>query len=141
MEVSRAKGLGDRVKILSRLRPKDFTPVPPALKEPTTGLTMGESAEQMAQKNGISRAAQDELAWQSHARAAAAWDAGKFDAEVMHVPVPPRYDRVSARDNIVRKDTTRRRRSRSSARCSIAATARSPPGTPRRSPTAPPRSS
>jgi acetyl-CoA acyltransferase len=106
VEFSRAKRLSDRVKILSRLRPKDFTPVPPALKEPTTGLTMGESAEQMAQKNGISREAQDALALQSHARAAAAWESGKLDAEVMHVPVPPRYDRVSARDNIVRKDTT-----------------------------------
>jgi acetyl-CoA acyltransferase len=80
--------------------------VPPALKEPTTGLTMGESAEIMAQKNAISREAQDELAWRSHTRAAAAWDAGKFDDEVMHVPVPPRYERTSARDNIVRKDTT-----------------------------------
>ncbi len=106
VDVSRAKTLGDRAKILSRLRPKDFTPVPPALKEPTTGLTMGESAELMAQKNGISRAAQDELAWQSHARAAAAWDTGKFDGEVMPVPVPPRYDKVSAKDNVVRKDTT-----------------------------------
>src|SRR5512132_58404 len=77
VEVSRAKGLGDRVKLLSRLRPRDFTPVPPALKEPTTGLTMGESAEQMAQKNGISRPAQDELAWKSHARAAEAWETGK----------------------------------------------------------------
>jgi acetyl-CoA acyltransferase len=106
VEFSRAKRLSDRVKILSRLRPKDFTPVPPALKEPTTGLTMGESAEQMAQKNGISRESQDALALQSHARAAAAWESGKLDPEVMHVPVPPRYDRVSARDNIVRKDTT-----------------------------------
>src|SRR5512138_2102277 len=49
VEVSRARHLTDRVKILARLRPRDFTPVPPALKEPTTGLTMGESAEQMAQ--------------------------------------------------------------------------------------------
>ncbi|HEX9402437.1 MAG TPA: acetyl-CoA C-acyltransferase FadI [Anaeromyxobacter sp.] len=106
VDVSRAKSLPDRVKILSRLRPKDFTPVPPALKEPTTGLTMGESAEAMAQKNGISREAQDDFAWKSHARAAAAWDAGKFEGEVMHVPVPPRYDKVSAKDNIVRKDTT-----------------------------------
>ena len=106
VDVSRAKNLADRVKILARLRPRDLTPVPPALKEPTTGLTMGESAEQMAQKNGISREAQDALAQQSHARAAAAWEAGKLDGEVMHVPVPPRYDRVSARDNIVRKDTT-----------------------------------
>ncbi len=106
VELSRAKSLGDRLKLLSRLRPKDFTPVPPALKEPTTGLTMGESAEAMAQKNAISREQQDDFAWKSHARAAAAWDAGKFDAEVMHVPVPPRYERTSARDNIVRKETT-----------------------------------
>ncbi len=106
VELSRAKTLGDRARILARLRPRDFAPVPPALKEPTTGLTMGESAELMAQKNAISREAQDELAWRSHSRAAAAWEDGKFDAEVMHVPVPPRYERTSTRDNIVRKDTT-----------------------------------
>jgi len=106
VEVSRAKNLADRVKILARLRPRDLTPVPPALKEPTTGLTMGESAEIMAQRNGISRQAQDELALQSHLRAAAAWEAGKLDGEVMKVPIPPDYDAVSSRDNIVRRDTT-----------------------------------
>ncbi|MFO0582587.1 MAG: acetyl-CoA C-acyltransferase FadI [Anaeromyxobacter sp.] len=106
VELSKAKTVPDRLKILSTLRPKDFTPVPPALKEPTTGLTMGESAEQMAQKNGISRESQDRLAYESHRRAAAAWEAGKFDAEVMHVAVPPKYERVAAKDNIVRKDTT-----------------------------------
>ncbi|HET7827234.1 MAG TPA: acetyl-CoA C-acyltransferase FadI [Anaeromyxobacter sp.] len=106
VDLSRAKSLGERARIVAGLRPKDFAPVPPALKEPTTGLTMGESAELMAQKNGISREAQDEFAARSHARASAAWTSGKFDAEVMHVPVPPRYDRVSARDNIVRNDTT-----------------------------------
>ena len=106
VEVSRAKSLPDRLKILARLRPKDLAPVPPALKEPTTGLTMGESAEIMAQKNGISRQAQDELALQSHLRAAAAWEAGKLDGEVMKVPIPPDYDAVSSRDNIVRRDTT-----------------------------------
>ena len=106
VELSRARSMGERLKIITRLRPRDFTPEPPALKEPTTGLTMGESAEIMAQKNGISREAQDAFAYQSHARAAAAWEGGKFDGEVMHVPVPPRYERVSSRDNIVRKDTT-----------------------------------
>jgi acetyl-CoA acyltransferase len=106
VELSRAKTLGQRVRILSGLRPKDFTPEPPALKEPTTGLTMGESAERMAQKNGISRAAQDEVAWKSHRNASLAWESGKFEGEVMHVPVPPRYAKVSAVDNIVRKDTT-----------------------------------
>jgi acetyl-CoA acyltransferase len=106
VEVSRAKSLPDRLKILARLRPKDLAPVPPALKEPTTGLTMGESAEIMAQRNGISRQAQDELALQSHLRSAAAWEAGKLDGEVMKVPIPPDYDAVSSRDNIVRRDTT-----------------------------------
>jgi acetyl-CoA acyltransferase len=106
VDLSRARSLGDRARIVSRLRPKDFTPVPPALKEPTTGLTMGESAELMAQKNGISREAQDELAHRSHARASAAWAAGKFDEEVMHVAIPPRYERTSARDNVVRNDTS-----------------------------------
>jgi len=106
IELSRAKSIPARLKILSGLRPKDLAPVPPALTEPTTGLTMGQSAEIMAQKNGISREAQDELAQRSHARAAAAWEAGKFDDEVMSVPVPPRYERTSAKDNIVRADTT-----------------------------------
>jgi acetyl-CoA acyltransferase len=106
VDFSKARSMTERVRIFSRLRPRDFAPVPPALKEPTTGLTMGESAELMAQKNAIPRAAQDEIAYRSHARAAAAWDSGKFDGEVMHVPVPPRYDRVSARDNIVRKDAS-----------------------------------
>jgi acetyl-CoA acyltransferase len=106
VELSRARSLGDRLKILSALRPKDFTPNPPALKEPTTGLTMGESAEIMAQKNAISREAQDRVALESHRRAAAAWDAGKFDGEVMHVAVPPAYERIATKDNIVRKDTT-----------------------------------
>jgi acetyl-CoA acyltransferase len=106
VELSRAKSLGDRARILSRLRLKDFTPTPPALKEPTTGLTMGESAERMAQLNGISREAQDRVAYESHRRAALAWESGKFDGEVMHVSVPPRFERVVAKDNIVRKDTT-----------------------------------
>lgn len=106
VDLSRAKSLPDRARIVAGLRPKDFAPVPPALKEPTTGLTMGESAELMAQKNAISREAQDELAAKSHARASAAWAEGKFDGEVMHVAVPPRYERTSAKDNVVRSDTT-----------------------------------
>jgi acetyl-CoA acyltransferase len=98
--------MADRLRIISALRPRDFTPNPPALKEPTTGLTMGESAEKMAQVNGISREAQDRVAYESHRRASLAWESGKFDGEVMHVPVPPAYERVAARDNIVRKETT-----------------------------------
>jgi acetyl-CoA acyltransferase len=106
VNASRAKNVVDKMKAFGGLSAKDLTPVPPALKEPTTGLTMGESAEKMAQVNGIRREQQDELAYQSHRRAAAAWKSGKFDGEVMHVAVPPRYDRVAGKDNIVREDTT-----------------------------------
>ncbi len=103
---SRSKGVVNKVKAFGGLSARDLAPVPPALTEPTTGLTMGQSAEDMAQKNGISREAQDRFAWQSHRRAAEAWAAGKFAEEVMHVPVPPRYQRVAAEDNIVRKDAS-----------------------------------
>jgi len=106
VELSRARSLSQRLSILSSLRLADLRPEPPALTEPTTGLSMGQSAEQMAQKNGIPRRAQDELSVQSHRRAAAAWTSGRFDGEVMHVAVPPRFEKVSSRDNIVRSDAT-----------------------------------
>jgi acetyl-CoA acyltransferase len=106
VDLSKARSMRERVAILSHLRPRDFAPVAPGLTEPTTGLSMGQSAEIMARRNGISREAQDAFALRSHQRAAAAWDAGRFDAEVMRVAVPPDYATVSSRDNIVRKETT-----------------------------------
>ena len=106
VNASRAKTVVDKVKAFAGLSANDLAPQPPALKEPTTGLTMGESAERMAQQNGIRRDAQDAFALQSHRRAAEAWRSGKFAGEVMHVPIPPRYDRISSRDNVVREDTT-----------------------------------
>ncbi|MBK9001868.1 MAG: acetyl-CoA C-acyltransferase FadI [Myxococcales bacterium] len=102
---SRARSLGERIKAFSKLSPKDLVPVPPALKEYSTGLTMGESAEKMAKENGISRRAQDELAHRSHTLAAAAWTDGRFEKEVMHVYVPPRFEAVTE-DNLVRKDSS-----------------------------------
>ena len=82
-----------------------LVPVPPALKEPSTGLTMGESAEKMAKENGITRAAQDEFAHRSHSLAAKAWEDGRFEEEVMHVFVPPQYEAFDE-DNLVRRDSS-----------------------------------
>jgi len=106
IDLSRARSMRERMAILSHLRPRDFAPVAPGLTEPTTGLTMGQSAEIMARRNGIRRADQDAFALRSHQRAAAAWEDGRFGEEVMHVAVPPDYAHVSSRDNIVRKDAT-----------------------------------
>src|SRR5512140_1196252 len=74
IDLSRARSMRERMAVLSHLRPRDFAPVAPGLTEPTTGLTMGQSTELMARKNGIRREDQDALALRSHQRAAAAWD-------------------------------------------------------------------
>lgn len=101
----KARSLGDKVRAFAHLSPRDLLPVPPALREPSTGLTMGEHAEQMAKDGGITRAEQDRFAHRSHQRAAAAWERGVLDAEVMHVLPPPAFDRPIAQDNVVRRDS------------------------------------
>ncbi len=106
LEASKAKTMGARLKAFRRIRPKDLVPVPPSPTEPSTGLTMGESAEKMARENGISREAQDQFAHRSHTLAAKAWAEGKFADEVMHVLVPPKYAVAATEDNNVRKDST-----------------------------------
>lgn len=100
-----AKRPVDKVRSFYSLHAKDFLPVPPALRELSTGLTMGESAEKMAKENHISREAQDAFAHRSHTRAARAWEEGVFKQEVVPLRVPPSYDAV-VEDNIVRKDST-----------------------------------
>lgn len=105
-ESSRARTLAARLKPFQKLSPKDLVPVPPAIAEYTTGLSMGESAEKMAKENGISRKAQDELALASHQNAARAWKEGAFEAEVMHLAVPPKYSTIADKDNLVREDTS-----------------------------------
>ncbi len=106
LEASKAKTMGARLKAFRKIRPKDLVPVPPSPTEPSTGLTMGESAEKMARENGISREAQDQFAHRSHTLAAKAWAEGKFADEVMHVQVPPKYTAAATEDNNVRKDST-----------------------------------
>jgi acetyl-CoA acyltransferase len=103
---SKARSLPEKLKAFQSLKARDLLPVPPAIAEYSTGLTMGESAEKMAKENSISRDEQDRIALSSHQNAARAWKDGFFDAQVMHVVVPPKYEKVSQKDNIVREDTT-----------------------------------
>ncbi|QSQ24249.1 acetyl-CoA C-acyltransferase FadI [Pyxidicoccus parkwayensis] len=103
---SKGRSLPEKLKPFQKLKAKDLIPVPPAIAEYSTGLTMGESAEKMAKENGISREEQDRIAYNSHRNAARAWKDGLFDNEVMRVPVPPKYEQTVAKDNIVREDTS-----------------------------------
>ncbi len=106
VDASREKDMAGKFKSFAHLSAMDLLPVPPAPKEPSTGLTMGESAEKMAKENGITRDAQDRFALRSHQRAAAAWKNGVYQDEVMAVPVPPKYKTVADRDDFVREDST-----------------------------------
>ena len=106
MEANAAKDVPTKVKAFAKVRPKDLTPIPPAIAERSTGETMGDSAEKMAKQNGITRQAQDEYTLESHAKASAAWKNGIFDNEVMPYHVPPRFNETVERDTIPRDDST-----------------------------------
>jgi acetyl-CoA acyltransferase len=106
VRASKAKSLGGRIKALSAIRPKDLVPITPAIAEPTTGETMGQSAEKMAKINQISREEQDHFALRSHRLAAAGTADGRLIAEQMTVYVPPRYESVVSQDNGIRTDTS-----------------------------------
>ena len=106
VEASKAKSLGARVATLAKVRPRDLVPVTPAIAEPSTGETMGQSAEKMAKENHISRDAQDRFALRSHQLAAAGTADGRLTAEIAPVFVPPSYTVVITGDNGIRADTT-----------------------------------
>lgn len=103
---SKAKTLGARLGAFSGIRPRDLIPITPAIAEPTTGETMGQSAEKMAKLNGISREEQDAFALASHQHAAAGTGDGRLTAEIVPVYVPPKYDGAVTSDNGIRTDTS-----------------------------------
>ncbi len=103
---SKARSLPARLRALARIRPRDLVPVTPAIAEPSTGETMGESAEKMAKLNAIAREEQDHFALRSHRLAAAGTADGRLTAEIMPVYVPPKFDSVLTSDNGIREDTS-----------------------------------
>ncbi len=104
--LSRAKSLPQRLRILGSIRPRDLVPVTPAIAEPSTGETMGESAEKMAKINHIPREEQDQFALRSHRLAAAGTADGRLTAEIAPVFVPPRYESAVVHDNGIRSDSS-----------------------------------
>ncbi len=82
VRAAQAKTLPARLSSFADIRPGDLAPVASGIRETSTGLTMGESAERMAAINGITREAQDAWALRSHALAAAGIADGRLAAEV-----------------------------------------------------------
>ncbi|PXY38608.1 acetyl-CoA acetyltransferase [Prauserella flavalba] len=79
VRLNAAKSLGDRLKLLAKVRPGHIVPEIPRNAEPRTGLSMGEHASLTANTWEVTREEQDELAATSHQRLAAAYERGFFD--------------------------------------------------------------
>ncbi len=103
---SRARSVGAKLKLLASVRPRDLVPVTPAIAEPSTGETMGQSAERMAKENGIGREAQDRYALMSHQRAAAGTADGRLTAEIAPWFGGRDLTEVVTSDNGIRADTS-----------------------------------
>jgi acetyl-CoA acyltransferase len=104
VDLTKARSLGQRLKLLSRLGFKDLLPVSPAVAEYSTGLSMGQTAEQMAKTYQISRHDQDALAHRSHTLATESWQAGKLDNEVMTAHAEP-FKQFIDKDNCIRENS------------------------------------
>lgn len=98
-DLKHAKTFGEKLKLVSSIGFKDFSPVYPSIVEPRTGLSMGQHTEKMVKEWGISRIAQDELAYKSHMNAAKAYEEGFFSDLVIEF-------KGVKKDTIVRPDTS-----------------------------------
>jgi acetyl-CoA C-acetyltransferase len=102
-----AKSVGQRAALLAKFRPGFLAPVIGLMKgltDPIEGLLMGQTAENIAYRFGITRQQMDAFSAQSHARVLAAQKAGRLDGEV--VPLYDTAGKVYAADDGVREDST-----------------------------------
>ncbi len=78
-----------------------------SLLDTNCDLTMAQTAEELADRYGVTREEADEVAYQSQQRAQAAWDAGYFDAEIAEVVIKSRKGETTfASDEHIRPETT-----------------------------------
>ena len=99
VSLGRARSVMDKIKMFKGFGPGELKPIPPSVNEPRTLLSMGQHCELMAKQWNITREAQDELAYQSHTKAAAAYNEGFFDDLITPCS-------KVVRDNNMRPDTT-----------------------------------
>jgi acetyl-CoA C-acetyltransferase len=97
VKVGQQKSPMDKLKTFKGFSPGELAPQPPSVNEPRTGLSMGQHCELMAQEWKIPRADQDQLAFESHKKAAAAYASGYMDDLI--VPCAGVF-----RDNNLRED-------------------------------------
>ena len=107
MKLSRAKSFGEKLGVLSQIRMKHFKTVAAiqlALTDPVCGLNMGQTAEVLAKKFGLTRERQDQFALGSHQKVMAARQ--RLREEIMTVYLPPKFENFVQDDNGVRENQT-----------------------------------
>ena len=97
VKVGQQKTAMDKLRTFKGFAPGELAPQPPTVAEPRTGLSMGQHCELMAQEWKIARSDQDQLAFESHKKAAEAYRSGYMDDLI--VPCAGVY-----RDNNLRED-------------------------------------
>lgn len=103
-DMMRMKSVGQKLSHFAKFSPKLLMPHAPGIKEPTTGLTMGQSADLMAREFGVTREEQDRYALASHQKAGAGWESGFYSTHV--APVGTTDGKIVARDTDIRADST-----------------------------------
>ena len=103
-DIAKMKTMGQRLGMLTKFKLSMLAPFAPGIKEPTTGLTMGQSADLMARQYQIARADQDAYALDSHKKAHAGWDKGFFKSHVVGVASPKAG--LVEKDTDIRADST-----------------------------------
>jgi acetyl-CoA acyltransferase len=99
-----AKTPAQKISYLRHFKPQLFTPHAPGIKEATTGLTMGQSADLMAREFNVGREEQDKYAVESHLKAHQAWERGFYKSHVIPVATPD--GKLVDRDTDIRADTS-----------------------------------
>jgi acetyl-CoA C-acetyltransferase len=99
IDIQQARSARERLARILRIRPWDFKPAYPGIVEPRTGLSMGQHTEKMVKEWKISRQEQDQLAYESHMKAARAYEEGFYNDLVTPF-------KGVQRDTIVRSDTS-----------------------------------
>ncbi len=103
-DLAKAKTMGQRLGMLANFKASYLAPNAPGIKEATTGLTMGQSADLMAREYKVGREEQDQFALASHNNASKAWEKGFFQSHVCKVATPE--GKVVDRDTDVRSDSS-----------------------------------
>jgi len=104
VDLTKARSFGQKLSLLTKLGLKDLLPISPAVAEYSTGISMGQTAEQMAKTYQIPRHEQDALAHRSHTLATQSWKEGKLAGEVMSAHAEP-YKNFIDKDNCIRENS------------------------------------